>query len=290
MLAYTMDVEERSRWLRCTPGPLHLAQGFHASEAGEFFAHERFMTERDGKDSYLLFYTVSGAGEVMQGGSILRLNRGEALLMDCRAPQRYRTHPDVGHWHHLWAHVDGAAVQSMAGAMGLPQLFKVSLHEARVTQAFGRLMATIEKEDAASVARAGLCVHELLTMVAEAEAQPSNAMEAASREVVQMAEDFMAEHYAEQISVDDIAGYAAISKTYLIRLFKRHMQSTPYNYLLRYRITRAKELLAETDLPVSRIATDVGFASESNFSYRFSQVVGESPTAYRQGRPGLSRV
>lgn len=288
MLAYTMDVEERSRWLRCTPGPLHLAQGFHASEAGEFFAHERFMTERDGKDSYLLFYTVSGAGEVMQGNSVLRLDRGEALLMDCRTPQRYRTHPDVGHWHHLWAHVDGTSVQTMAQAMGLPDLHKVPLHEPGVTQTFERLMAVIEKENAASVAGAGLCVHELLVMAAEAEAKPSNAMEAASRKVIRIAEDFMAEHYAEQISVGDIADYAAISKTYLIRLFKRHMQSTPYNYLLRYRITRAKELLAETDLPVGRIATDVGFANESIFSYRFSQIVGESPTSYRLGTPGLS--
>lgn len=67
-----------------------------------------------------------------------------------------------------------------------------------------------------------------------------------------------------------------------MKLFRKNLGTTPYDYLLRYRITHAKELLAMTDLKVSTIAADVGFNSESNFSYRFSQMVGQSPRAYRE--------
>ena len=288
MLNYTMDVEEQSRWLRCTPGPLHFAQGFHCSEVGEFYAHERFMTERDAKESYLVFYTVSGAGEVMQGSSIVKLGRGDALLMDCRTPQRYRTHPDAGRWHHLWAHVDGVGLHAMADAMGLPSLMPVHLQESSARNAFDYLTANVEQEDAASIVRTGLAAHELVALVAAALATPTSANEEASREVVHIVEDYIGEHYREPITVDDLAAAATVSKTYLIRLFKRHLATTPYNYLLRSRITHAKELLAETTMPVSRIAGEVGFSSESNFSYRFSQVVGESPSSYRSGTPGLS--
>jgi AraC family transcriptional regulator len=56
---------------------------------------------------------------------------------------------------------------------------------------------------------------------------------------------------------------------------------------MRHRITRAKELLAETTLTSASIAQQVGFTTESNFSYRFKQMVGQSPRAYRQGSPEL---
>lgn len=91
------------------------------------------------------------------------------------------------------------------------------------------------------------------------------------------------------MDVEDLAAACTVSKTYLIRLFKQHLATTPYNYLLRFRITKAKELLAETTETVSSISRAVGFSSESNFSYRFSQVVGESPRSYRAGTPGMSR-
>jgi AraC-like DNA-binding protein len=56
---------------------------------------------------------------------------------------------------------------------------------------------------------------------------------------------------------------------------------------LRYRISRAKELLAETTLTSAVIAERVGFTSESNFSYRFKQMVGQGPRAYCQSTPEL---
>ena len=55
-----------------------------------------------------------------------------------------------------------------------------------------------------------------------------------------------------------------------------------YNFLLCYRITKAKELLAQTDLPVGAVAHQVGFGDESNFSTRFTAMVGQSPLRYRK--------
>ena len=87
--------------------------------------------------------------------------------------------------------------------------------------------------------------------------------------------------------LDDLADISTVSPSHLIRLFKRQMGTTPHDYLMRYRITRAKELLAETALTSATIARQVGFSSESNFSYRFSKVVGQSPREYRQSTPDL---
>ena len=58
--------------------------------------------------------------------------------------------------------------------------------------------------------------------------------------------------------------------------------TTPYNFLLSTRITRAKELLVLTDFSVCEIAHQVGFGDESNFSTRFTAMVGQSPQQYRK--------
>ena len=82
--------------------------------------------------------------------------------------------------------------------------------------------------------------------------------------------------------LDELLASAHISKSYFLRLFRQYMGTTPYNFLLCYRITKAKELLAQTDLPVGAVAHQVGFGDESNFSTRFTAMVGQSPLRYRK--------
>ena len=71
-----------------------------------------------------------------------------------------------------------------------------------------------------------------------------------------------------------------------MQLFRQYMGATPYNYLLCCRITRAKELLATTDLAVGEIARRTGFNNEANFSTRFARMAGQSPLRYRHAVRG----
>jgi AraC-type DNA-binding domain-containing proteins len=63
--------------------------------------------------------------------------------------------------------------------------------------------------------------------------------------------------------------------------FKQTFHVTLYEYLTRMRIQKAKDLLAYTDYPVSRVAAEVGFPNASNFSKRFIQCTGVLPLEYR---------
>ena len=100
MLTYNMDVEERSTWLRATPGAAALAQPFYCTEAGNFYGRAHFATARTDKESYLLFYTLSGSGLIEQNDQRVELPAGSALLLNCRTPQSYCTAPGQDHWHH----------------------------------------------------------------------------------------------------------------------------------------------------------------------------------------------
>jgi|SRR5215211_3744545 len=102
------------------------------------------------------------------------------------------------------------------------------------------------------------------------------------------AKDLIDRDYAQQLDVAALAREAHASSAHFARSFKRAFGETPHGYLLRRRIERATELLRGTELSVTEVSLDVGFASLSSFSHAFRALVGESPGAYaRRVRAGV---
>ncbi len=95
------------------------------------------------------------------------------------------------------------------------------------------------------------------------------------------ARDHIDRHYLTDIDLDQLANVAGISKFHFARSFEAAYGETPIRYLTRRRIERAQDLLRSANLTVTEICMLVGFASLGSFSVRFAQLVGESPTAYR---------
>src|SRR5512146_3053140 len=97
------------------------------------------------------------------------------------------------------------------------------------------------------------------------------------------ARDAMDRAYAEPLDVRAVAAVAHVSTAHFSRSFRAVFGETPHHYLQRRRVERSMFLLRETDRSVTDICLDVGFNSLGTFSRTFSDVVGESPTAYRAG-------
>jgi AraC-like DNA-binding protein len=95
------------------------------------------------------------------------------------------------------------------------------------------------------------------------------------------ARDHIDRHYLTDIDLDQLAEVAGLSKYHFVRCFESAYGETPIRYLTRRRIERAQDLLRNANLTVTEICMHVGFASLGSFSTRFAQLVGESPTAYR---------
>ena len=281
MLTYNMDVEERSLWLRATPGAAVLAQPFYCTEAGHFYARSRFATARTDKESYLLFYTVAGAGLIEQGAQQVELPAGSALLLNCRTPQSYCTAPGQQSWQHVWVHLDGAGVANLAETL-LPQnrLTPVRVSAWEMQPLFDTIFAEWDRGTVAAQIETGLTLHRMLALMAArllaGDASRSN------RALIEQATGYIRAHYAEPLSLDALLAQTPVSKSWFLRLFRQYTGTTPYNFLLSTRITRAKELLVLTDFAVSEIAHQVGFGDESNFSTRFTAMVGQSPQQYRK--------
>jgi AraC-like DNA-binding protein len=94
---------------------------------------------------------------------------------------------------------------------------------------------------------------------------------------------YIQEHYAEPVSLDQVAGYFGMSASHLSRCFHQEMGVPFKTYLTRYRLNRAKELLADGRMSVTEVAVAVGFSSIAHFSRLFRREMGVSPARFRQG-------
>jgi len=96
------------------------------------------------------------------------------------------------------------------------------------------------------------------------------------------ARDLMDRRYADPLDVPRLAQVALMAPSHFIREFKRVFGETPHRYLQRRRIERAMAMLRIGTLPVTDICLAVGFTSLGTFSRVFREIVGLSPTAYRE--------
>lgn len=95
------------------------------------------------------------------------------------------------------------------------------------------------------------------------------------------ARDLIDRDYARRLDVAALARAALMSRAHFSRQFRAAYGETPYAYLMTRRIERAKALLRHGELSVTEVCLEVGCSSLGSFSARFTQLVGETPTAYR---------
>lgn len=98
---------------------------------------------------------------------------------------------------------------------------------------------------------------------------------------VARAQHYMEQHYMENITVAKLAALGYVSTSCLNRRFKNEIGITPIEYLIEIRIKRAKTLLKRKNIPITEIALQCGFGSNSHFSSCFQNRTGVSPSEYR---------
>lgn len=106
-----------------------------------------------------------------------------------------------------------------------------------------------------------------------------------SASVVQTVQRYIAQHIDQDLSREAIAEMVYLNPDHLSRLFKKETGLSLSEYILSERIKLAKELLAQTDIPISRIASSVGHTNFSHFARIFRKYVGVGPSEYRNQLP-----
>lgn len=105
----------------------------------------------------------------------------------------------------------------------------------------------------------------------------SSKIDSRIKNTIQYINQDISKHY----TIDELAQVAFLSPTQFKFLFNKNIKLTPLKYLAKMRMERAKILLNNTDLPITRISEEVGFVCPSSFTRCFSNHYGQSPKNYR---------
>ena len=98
---------------------------------------------------------------------------------------------------------------------------------------------------------------------------------------LERAQEYLYQHFTEELSLDEVAAAAVMEKTALCWAFKKTTGNTIMQCVIRMRIEHACHLLLTTSLTISQIAWQCGFGSFSQFSTQFRRQMGMSPGEYR---------
>jgi LacI family transcriptional regulator len=99
---------------------------------------------------------------------------------------------------------------------------------------------------------------------------------------------FIREKACAGIGVEDVLRVVPLSRSLLERRFKQWIGRSPHREIRAVQVSRAVQLLEETDLPLKRISSQCGFAHMEYFSYLFKRTYGVSPGSYRRSHSALS--
>jgi len=241
---------------------------------------------RRGSHEFVLFqYTFAGMGRLRFGQSDYRATPGSAIILHFPDDNRYWFDSEAADdWRFFYVCMNGsevmrawrAAVARKGPLLDLaddsPLLVEAATVCADVID--GRL----DTPWTASSAAYGLAMRLLQTVVPTGD----DHVEGRPDEIA-AAIEYVREHYAQPISVDDLASVAGFSRYHFSRLFKQSEGLSPGEYIIRHRLREATRLLQTTDQPLKAIAQQCGFAEANYFGKAFRKVFGVSPGTLRRG-------
>ena len=274
---YNKNWTADSEWQILTPSLFAKNNLFYAQEAGKFTTLPGYFAEREGLHSYLLLYTLSGRGLLRYNGQEYALKNGDFFWIDCTQRHSYRTDAD---WQFYFLHFDGNS------SAGFYKLWKEFGPTASADVPLDKHIADIMQlnrnaPSPGTELRTSELISQALTEILLATAELAPAPESAPDYLLNILH-YIDQHFAEDITLAELSRLFGANPVYISAEFKRWFGVNYRTYLIGKRLSRAKELLKYSNLPVAAISDEVGFPSPSYMIETFRAREGNTPLQYRK--------
>ena len=240
---------------------------------------ENFCCNAHIRDYFLLHYVVDGTGFYEVEGNRFQVSRGEVFVIyPGEIVKYYAPFPDKK-WTFAWIGFNGRnADVYLREALGESKRYLCEgCDDSFVDVVEGCLNYFHDNFNMLSNFVLNSYVFKCLSRIEQSLKKHNDSIQ--SNIYSDMAEQYIRYNYMNNITVNEIADYLNIDRSYLYRLFKRNFKISPQEYLINYRIKKAKELLLKGHR-INRVAELTGFESVYGFSAMFKKKTGISPTQY----------
>ncbi|MGW3951088.1 helix-turn-helix domain-containing protein [Streptomyces sp. NPDC004752] len=281
-------VPPSSRYL--TPPAEVRALGLAVTGVGRIPEQRRTWSHRT-LTTYAGVYVTAGSGRLSLQGlpGFREVSPGSLFWLPPGIPHHYGPLPGTA-WAEYWVLFEGPATTGYEalGLLGSGSHLVAAADTKLIQATFVKLLETAgQPESVPAHVRAAALLH---TLIAAIGASPHAEGTRVNSSIGRRALEILARDAHLPVRISAVAAELAVSRDTLATEVRRCTGSTPIEYLTRYRMTRAKALLAGSDQSVAAIARTVGYADPAYFSRVFTRTTGVAPTQFRQQEHAQSGV
>lgn len=234
------------------------------------------------RDHFLIHYILQGCGNFYVDGKCYTLHKNQGFLICPDVITYYEADKDEP-WIYTWVGFKGIKAESYLKLANLDRNSPVFKYDegSFIEQCFEQMRNSANLKYGGSLRLQGLLnifLSELIEKAENHEVQGTSYKDVYIKKTIQYIET----NYSRDMTIADIANYIGLNKNYFSSFIKENLGITPQEYLIKYRINKACELMKNKTLTLSDIARSVGYNDPLGFSKIFKQVKGDSPRKYRQ--------
>lgn len=240
------------------------------------------------RNHFLFHYVISGKGTLLtddtnNSSTEYHIEGGSGFLIEPKRINTYFADRDEP-WEYAWVEFDGLRAKEILESAGLSS--EAPVYIPKSPQAGEHIkdellyLANHSQESALH-----LIGHLYLIMDALVNGSSHKRVVQGgklSEFYTKEATTFIAQNYALPLTVEDMARRCNLDRSYFGKIFKETMGQSPQEFLIRYRMAKAAELLKTTDLSIGDISIQVGYPNQLHFSRAFKNIYSVPPRVYRQ--------
>ncbi len=239
-----------------------------------------FHVRRDkGLTSHQLLYTAKGCGILKVSGKEYILGKNSLLYLPPELPHEY--YPEHDEWTTCWMVFRGDCLKSIMNTMGF-QNEKVAVNAD--LSAYEKIFARIYGLAADNLhcgEKCSLLIYNAV-LIAKDIFDGSHNENNTGNLIVDNAVRYINEHLGSDITLGELAELSGVSPQYFGRVFRQRLNMRPMEYVARVKVSKAKNMLLDSDLPIAAIAERLGYAEPTYFGIVFKKYEGISPSGFRK--------
>ena len=239
------------------------------------------------RNHYLFHYVISGTGRLLANDSKgqtkeYQIHSGQGFMIFPHQINTYIADERLP-WEYVWLEFDGMRVREVIETAGLSPdhpVYHASYKDLR--ENMKDEMLYIAEHGSESPFHLIGHLYLFIDYLTRSAASTRLASNGKIRDFyIKEALNFIEQNFQNDISIEQMATFCGLNRTYFGRIFKETVGKSPQQFLLNYRMVKAAELLKLTDLSVSDIGNAVGYPNQLHFSRAFKNVYGLSPREWR---------
>lgn len=255
----------------------------HITDIGYYPRASHHYRHRDPPiGQYVFIYCIDGQGWYELGGVRYDVGPGQYFILPAGIPHTYAS-SDEDPWTIYWAHFSGTHARHFAIA-NAPQTIAPAV-DSRIADRinlFEEIFNTLNDSFALENIRYAVATfHHFLESLRCLRPYRKVGEQGHDPDVIDSTLHYMRENIERRLTLDDIAGYAGFSPSYLSALFRKRTGYGPLTYFNLMKIRKACELLDTTAMKLNQISFKLGFEDQFYFSRLFTRIMGLSPKNYR---------